>query len=226
MGERRRTQRAAKGGKCDARASPTRRPTLCDGLEAGGGRGAAAHRLCSEVSSPSCEGRLPVRSLLERVLREGRRSGRSWGNGDGQRGRQVRRACFPYLRYAPPLSVPSQPLSCHGLEAGLPSCGGSQVLQRGEQPELRGYAAGQVVVGKGPARGAPEREIMGERRRTQRGASATRAAAPTRRHPPYLRPPPTLCHGLEAGGGRGAAAHSAVRMVSSPSCVGTPPVRP
>ena len=56
----------------------------------------------------------------------------------------------------------------------MPSCGGSQLLQRGEEPELRGQAAAQVVPAKGPARGAPEREIMGERRRTQRLASATR----------------------------------------------------
>ena len=83
----------------------------------------------------------------------------------------------------------------------MQSCGGSQVLQRGEQPELRGYAAGQVVVAQVPARGAPEREIMGERRRTQRVASATRAAAPPRRHPPYL---PTL-YPVPRLGGRGGA---------------------
>ena len=74
---------------------------------------------------------------------------------------------------APPPSAPSRPLP-HSFEAGVPRCGGSQFLQRGEKPELRGQAAGQVVPAKGPARGAPEREIMGERRRTQRLASATR----------------------------------------------------
>ena len=58
----------------------------------------------------------------------------------------------------------------------MPSCGGSQVLQLGEQPELRGQAAGQVVAVKLPARGAPEQKITwgnGDRL-TQRAVGATR----------------------------------------------------
>ena len=149
----------AEGGKCDARASPTASPlsvlsrplpchTTCGG---GGGRGAVAHSLVSAVRSPSCEGTLPLRSLPQRRLREGRRSG-IMGE-DGRKGRQVRRV-LPL-----PAAIPSAPqVLCHGLEAGVPSCGGSQARQVGEQPNLRGHAAGQALVEKVPARGAPERE--------------------------------------------------------------------
>ena len=71
-----------------------------------GCRGAMAHRAVSAVSRLSCEGTLPVRSLLLRRLREGRQSGRSWGNGDGRRGRQVRRVRFPTRRHPPPPPTP------------------------------------------------------------------------------------------------------------------------
>ena len=114
-------------------------------------RGAVAHRYSSSVSSPNCEGTLPLRSLPQRRLREGRRSG-IMGE-DGRKGRQVRRV-LPL-----PAAIPSAPqVLCHGLEAGVPSCGGSQARQVGEQPNLRGHAAGQALVEKVPARGAPERE--------------------------------------------------------------------
>ena len=117
---------------------------------------------------------------------------------------------------------PKQPLSYHGLEAGVPSCGGSQVRQRGEKPELRGQAAAQVVAVKVPARGAPEREIMGERRRTERVASAMRVlCAPPLSAPSCLLYPATA----RRRGCRGAAAHRSVRAVRSPSCVGTLPLR-
>ena len=91
----------AEGGKCDVRASPARRrppppPTPYSATAwRRGCQAAVAHRTNSAVSSPICEGRLPPRSLFRRFLREGRRSGRSWGNGDRRRRRQVRRACFP-----------------------------------------------------------------------------------------------------------------------------------
>ena len=105
----------------------------------------------------------------------------------------------------------------------MPRCDGSQGRQRGEPPELRGNVAGQVVAVKAPARGAPEREIMGERRRTQRAASATRAL-------PYAPPPsapshPLSCHAWRRGCRGGVVAHSSVSAVSSPSCVGTLPLR-
>ena len=176
-------------------------PLLCDGLEAGvptcGGsqalqrgklpklRGQAAAQVVVVVKEP-------VRGAPEREIM-------------GER-RRVQRASATRVLPLPATipSAPPHPLSCrHGLEAGVQSCGGSHGLHRGELPDLRGYAAGQVVADQVPARGAPEREIMGERRRTQRVASATRAAAPTRRHPPYLStlyPVPRLGGG---GGGEG-----------------------
>ena len=50
--------------------------TTCGG---GGGRGAVAHRLCSEVSSPSCEGTLPLRSVsVIHLCKRGAGAG-SWG---------------------------------------------------------------------------------------------------------------------------------------------------
>ena len=111
----------------------------------------------------------------------------------------------------------------HGLEAGVPGCGGSQDRQRGEQPKLRGQAAAQVVVLKGPARGAPERDhAWGNARRTQRAGSATRVLPlPTATF--RARPPPPLPR-LGGGGCRGAVAHSFVRLVSSPKCLACRPV--
>ena len=59
----------AEGGKCDARASPTRRhsPPPPNPYPATawrrGCRGAVAHSDSSAVSSPSCEGKLPLRAL-------------------------------------------------------------------------------------------------------------------------------------------------------------------
>ena len=80
---------------------------------------------------------------------------------------------------------------------------GSQVIQLGEQPELRGQAAAHIaaiVVGlEGPAREGRRSGIMGERRWTQRAASATRALPLC--PPRALRVPsrPLPCHGLEVG---------------------------
>ena len=97
-GERRQTQRVASA----TRVLPLRAATL-RAIPSNpypttawrrGCRAVVAHRCVSAVRSPSCEGKLPLRSLLSRYLREGRRSGRSWGNGDGRRGWQVRCACF------------------------------------------------------------------------------------------------------------------------------------
>ena len=143
-----------------------------------------------------------------RAARASRRSGRcsegtcergagagSWGNGDERRGRQVRRARFPY---APPPSAPFHPLSCHGLEAGLARCGGLQLVQRSEPPELRGQAAAQVVVLKPPARGAPERDHGGMATNVEGGKCDARAS-PMRRRTLRALPPALLCHGLEAG---------------------------
>ena len=104
----------------------------------------------------------------------------------------MRRARF---LYPPPSSVPSQPLSCHGSEAGVPRCGGSQVLQSGEQRELRGQAAAQAVVVEVPARGASERDHGGTATDAECGKCDARAS-PTRRH--TLRPLGTL---LWLGGG-------------------------
>eukprot|EP00964_Phaeocystis_antarctica_P056232 scaffold33166_cov56-Phaeocystis_antarctica.AAC.1 len=97
----------AECGKCDARASPTAPPYPPPPRYSAtawrrGCRAAVAHSCFSAVRSPSCEGKLPPRSFPLRDLREGRRSGRSWGNGDGHRGWQVRRACFPYAPPYPP----------------------------------------------------------------------------------------------------------------------------
>ena len=122
----------------------------------------------------------------------------------------------------PPPSVPSHPLRCHGLEAGVPRCGGSQARQRGEPPELRGQAATQVVVVKPPARGAPERDHGGTATNAEGGKCDARAS-PTRRHSP---PPPNPYPATAwRRGCRGAVAHSDSSAVSSPSCEGKLPPR-
>ena len=97
----------------------------------------------------------------------------------------------------------------------MPRWIGLQVYQRGEPPELRGQAAAQAVALKPPARGAPERD---------HGGTKTPVRFPYA--PPHSVPSHPSCHGLEAGGvPRGAAAHSALRLVSRPSCEGTLPLR-
>ena len=119
------------------------------------------------------------------------------------------------------LRAHSQPLPCHGLEARVPSCSGSQDLQRGEKPELRGQAAAQVVGVKRPAR-------AGHRSRRRRGGTSMRRStaggrcvvcpAPTRHRSPRLPAPPsqpwqTSCNPLRSptfvGGTRQAGQRSA-----------------
>eukprot|EP00964_Phaeocystis_antarctica_P111376 scaffold75731_cov28-Phaeocystis_antarctica.AAC.1 len=53
-----------------------------------------------------------------------------------------------------------------------------------EQPELRGYAAAQVVVEKVPARGAPERDHGRSETDGEGGRYDTRASPTRRQHPP------------------------------------------
>ena len=188
MGERRRVQRASATRVLPLYPQHYPPPPLTPYPAATawrrGCKAAAAHRCFSAVSSPNCEGTPPVRSLLPKYLREGRRSGRSWGNGDARRGWQVRRAPLP-LRVATLRTFPPSTL-CHGLEAGGGArCGGSHSRQLGKQPELRGHAAGQVPALKGPARGPPEGS-----RGVPVGASDPRRAADARCASPYVTPPP------------------------------------
>ena len=119
-----------------------------------------------------------------KYLREGRRSGRSWGNGDARRGWQVRRAPLP-LRVATLRTFPPSTL-CHGLEAGGGArCGGSHCRKLGKHPDLRGDGSGQAAVKKLPARGPPEGS-----RGVPVGASDPRRAADARCASPYATPPP------------------------------------
>ena len=167
----------AESGKCDARASPTASPlsvlsrplpchTTCGGR---GGRGAVAHRYPRSVSSPSCEGRLPLRSLLLRYLREGRRSGvmgerrRTRRVASATRGLPLRAAAL--CRLPPPTQL--RRLGGGGAEVAhssfravsSPSCVGTL--------PLRSFSSRYLREGR-------RSEIMGERRRTQSAASATR----------------------------------------------------
>ena len=137
--------------------------------------------------------KLPARGAPERD---------HWGIGDECRGRQVRRARFPYVSPHPPCSPPSYPATV--WRGGVPRCGGSQVRQRGEIPELRWHAAAQVVVAKDPARRAPERDHGGTATDAEGGKCDARDS-PTRRHPP---PPPTPYSATAwRRGCQGAAAH-------------------
>ena len=113
MGERQRTQRAASATRrlplCAATLRAIPPPTL---PRFGGGecRDAVAHRRVRLVSSPSCEGKLPLRSLPPRFLREGRRSRRRSGGAsmaDPRRGGRWWRA--PPLREAALRRLPAPP---------------------------------------------------------------------------------------------------------------------
>ena len=87
-------------------------PALCDGSEAGVPSCGGAHSSSRSVSSPSCGGTLPVRSLLSKRLRDGVGAGHG-GGGDASGGR----AASPY-----------QPLPLHATArrcVGVPSCGGA-----------------------------------------------------------------------------------------------------
>ena len=125
--------------------------------------------------------------------------------------------CAAALRALPPPTLPRL------VEAGVPSCVGSQEPQRSEQPELRGQAAAQAVVVKEPARGALERDHGGTVTRAE-GSKGDARASPTRRHPPCALPPPVLPR-LGGGGCRAAVAHRYVSAVSRPSCEGKLPLR-
>ena len=162
MGERRQMQRAASATRAllPARRHPPRPPTpyILPRLGGRGCRGAAAHRFVSAVRSPSCEGKLLLRLFQLRYLREGRRSGIMGGTATNAEGGKCDACTSPTRRHtlrALPL------LPCHGLEAGVPRCGGSQSRQRRELAKLRGHAAAQVVALKLPARKAPEQDHGG-----------------------------------------------------------------
>ena len=154
----------------------------------------------SWVEIPELRGQAAAQNVVAKVPAREAPERDHGGNSDERRGRQVRRARFPY---APPPSAPSHPLSCHGMEAGVPRCGGSQPRQRGQQPELRGHAAAQVVAVKVPARGAPERDNGGKDTRAEGGKCDARASPMRRRPPSHPNPYPATAwrRGLPSCGG-------------------------
>ena len=111
----------------------------------GGASCGGAHSSLRLVSSPSCEGTVPVRSLSLRRLREGGGAGSHGRDGDASGGRRASSRSSPTPALVPRLG---------GGEGGELRRR-SQSRQIGEQPELRGDVAGQVVAAKEPARGAP-----------------------------------------------------------------------
>ena len=103
-----------------------------------------------------------------------------------QRAASATRAAAPTRRH-PPYLPTLYPVPRLGGGGGA-RCGGSQVLQRGEKPELRRHAAVQVLVAKAPAKGAPERRGGGEGcpwEHQIRGGHQMRGVPP-----PYALPPP------------------------------------
>ena len=71
----------------------------------------------------------------------------------------------------------------------MPRCGGSQRLQIGELPELRGDAAAQAVVFKVPDRGASEREGRGGTEGRNADGGKCNAPLPLHKHPHPPCPP-------------------------------------
>ena len=153
--------------------------TTCGG---GGGRGAVAHRLCSEVSSPSCEGTLPLRSVSIIHLQEGRRGGIMGGTATNAEGGKCDARASLTRRHSPCHPTPYSATAwrrgggrgavAHRYSSlvSSPSCVGT--------PPVRSFFS--RILREGRRSG-----IMGERRRTQRAASATRVL-----HPPPYPPPP------------------------------------
>ena len=166
----------AECGKCDARASPTAPPYPPPPRYSAtawrrGCRAAVAHSCFSAVRSPSCEGKLPPRSFPLRDLREGRRSGRSWGNGDGHRGWQVRRACSPY---APPYPPPPR-YSATAWRRGCRAAVAHSISSLVSSPNC----VGTLPVRPWPPRSLREGHRSG--RRGQEGCPWTRGASDLRR---------------------------------------------
>ena len=141
MVERRRMQGAASATRAlPLRAAALRVPNPYPATAwRRGCRGAAAHRYSSAVRSPSCEGTLPLRPLLRRSLREGRRSRKKGGGTSMADPRRVADA-----RHAPPLrdaalcpfpAPPSQPWqpSCDPLRSPTFVGGTRQAGQRSAQ---------------------------------------------------------------------------------------------
>ena len=152
---------------------------------AGGANCGGAHSSSSFVSSPSCEGTVPFRSLPPRILkRGGGGAGSCGGGGDASGGRGVARASLSCLTLYYP--CPMRRIGGGGSELWWRS----QARQIGEQPELRWDGAGQVVAPQGPA---------------ERGVGRG--------------------HVDEIAGANCGGAHRYFRLVSSPSCEGTVPVR-
>ena len=122
--DQRRTQRAARA--LPLRVAPRLSflpPISCHGLWRRECRAALAHSSSSGVIFPSCEGKLPLRALFTRFLREQR--GGDMGNRDGRRGRQVQRARFPYA--SPPSSLYPVP---HPATAWMRQGGGGGAAHR------------------------------------------------------------------------------------------------
>ena len=145
-----------------------------------GCRGAAAHRYSSAVRSPSCEGTLPLRPLLRRSLREGRRSRKKGGGTSMADPRRVADA-----RHAPPLrdaalcpfpAPPSQPWqpSCDPLRSPTFVGGTRQAGQRSAQSGAAVSAvAGRRLAGANGASGVATPQ---PRRQHQQQRGATHAA--------------------------------------------------
>ena len=220
------TAMRAEGGKCDARASLTApSPSVCPPTPYPATawrrrcRGAAAHRYCSAVSRPSCEGKLPLRSLPKRYLREGRRSGIMGEMATSAEGGKCDARASPSRRHPPCPSTPCPATAwrrgCRGVVAhsvlsavSSPSCEGKlpprlfqlRYLREGRRSGIMGGTATNAEGGKCDARASP------------------RAATPSVPSHPY---PATAWR----RGCRGAAAHSPVSAESWPSCEGTLPPR-
>ena len=146
-------------------------------------RGAVAHSSFSAVRSPSCEGKLPLRSLPLRLLREGRRSGIMGERRRMQRAASATRALLPARRHPP---CPPTPYAATTWRRGCRGAAAHRYSSAVSSPSCEGTLPVKLLLERSLREGRRS-GIMGERRRTQRAASVTRASL-VRRCPPC---PPT-----------------------------------
>ena len=141
--------------------------------------------LASRAPTAKCRSGCSRQHTLHEGHRRGRR-GEGGAQGDGRR-----EACAAAGRRC--YSRPRPPPHAAARMGGVPVCGGSQVCQFGEIPELRRHRTAQARVVDDPAGGAQSGKRWWGRWVQSRGAVALPKAAPPPAPSTQVRDPAALC---------------------------------